>query len=105
MNFLAQDSNNDTHALFWIFTGLVFFALLFAFIVLYQFIGLYIRATVSGARVGFVDLFGMRLRKVNAMAIVSARIQASRAGINITTPEMESHVLAGGDVQRVVATR
>jgi uncharacterized protein YqfA (UPF0365 family) len=103
MNFLAQDNSNDTHAIFWIFTGIVILFLLFIFIVLYQFIGLYIRATVSGARVGFVDLLGMRLRKVNAMAIVSARIQASRAGINITTPEMESHVLAGGDVQRVIA--
>jgi uncharacterized protein YqfA (UPF0365 family) len=103
MNFLAQDNNSDTHVLFWAFTGIVILVLLFAFVVLYQFIGLYIRATVSGARVGFVDLLGMRLRKVNAMAIVSARIQASRAGINITTPEMESHVLAGGDVQRVIA--
>ncbi len=75
---------------------------LIAFAVLYQFIGLYIRATVSGAKVGFTDLLGMRLRKVNSLAIVNARIQASRAGLNVSTPEMESHVLAGGDVQRVV---
>jgi uncharacterized protein YqfA (UPF0365 family) len=77
-------------------------ALLIAFAMLYQFIFLYIRASVSGAKVGYIDLIGMRLRKVNATAIVNARIQASRAGLNITTPEMESHVLAGGDVQRVV---
>src|SRR5436305_1694484 len=35
-----------------------------------QFIGLYVRAAVSGAHVGFMDLLGMRLRKVNAMSIV-----------------------------------
>jgi uncharacterized protein YqfA (UPF0365 family) len=70
--------------------------------VLWRFIGLYIRAYISGASVGMVDLIGMSLRKVNPVAIVNARIQASRAGIDVTTPEMESHVLAGGDVQRVI---
>jgi uncharacterized protein YqfA (UPF0365 family) len=39
---------------------------------------------------------------VNPVAIVNARVQATRAGLEITTPEMESHVLAGGDVQRVI---
>ena len=44
----------------------------------------------------------MRLRKVNALTIVTSRIQASRAGLNITQREMESHLLAGGDVQKVI---
>jgi uncharacterized protein YqfA (UPF0365 family) len=48
------------------------------------------------------DLIGMRLRNVPAVAIVNSRIQALRAGINVSTPEMESHQLAGGDVQRVI---
>jgi uncharacterized protein YqfA (UPF0365 family) len=101
MNFIAQE--NGSNVIVIAVCVIVVIVMLVAFAILYQFIGLYIRATVSGAKVGFVDLLGMRLRKVNAMAIVSARIQASRAGINITTPEMESHVLAGGDVQRVIA--
>ncbi len=102
MNILAQESNTGgTLVLIGVcVVGLFAFVIL---IVLWQFLGLYVRATVSGARVGFTDLLGMRLRKVNALAIVNARIQASRAGLNITTPEMESHVLAGGDVQRVIA--
>ena len=70
--------------------------------VLFQFLGLYIRALVSGARVSLLDLVGMRLRRVNAVGIVNARIQAIRAGIPVSTPEMESHYLAGGDVQRVI---
>jgi uncharacterized protein YqfA (UPF0365 family) len=104
MFLLAQAPNNDAgQPLFW---GVVIFVLIVILIViaiLLQFIGLYVRATVSGARVNLIDLIGMRLRKVNAMAIVNARIQATRAGLAITTPEMESHVLAGGDVQRVIA--
>jgi uncharacterized protein YqfA (UPF0365 family) len=80
----------------------VLIIVLVLFAVLFQFIGLYIRAYVSGARVGLFDLVGMRLRKVPAVAIVNSRIQARRAGIDVSTPEMESHVLAGGDVQRVI---
>src|SRR3954467_6454363 len=69
---------------------------------LWRFIGLYIRAWISGASVGMLDLVGMSLRKVNPLAIVNARIQAVRAGLAVSTPEMESHVLAGGDVIRVI---
>ncbi|MDP9175779.1 MAG: flotillin-like protein FloA [Planctomycetota bacterium] len=79
-----------------IIISLVIFALLF------QFIGLYVRALASGARVSLFELLGMRLRKVNAITIVNGRIQASRAGLQVTQPEMESHMLAGGDVQRVI---
>jgi uncharacterized protein YqfA (UPF0365 family) len=53
--------------------------------------------------VSLFELIGMRLRKVNSTVIVNARIQASRAGLTISQPEMESHMLAGGDVQRVIA--
>jgi uncharacterized protein YqfA (UPF0365 family) len=102
MNVLADDASGG-QVLIWIVIGFVALVVLVVFVLLSQFIGLYVRATVSGARVGFTDLLGMRLRKVNALAIVNARIQASRAGLSISTPEMESHVLAGGDVQRVIA--
>jgi uncharacterized protein YqfA (UPF0365 family) len=80
----------------------VLIVLLVAFAFLAQFIGLYIRAFASGSHISLFDLLGMRVRKVNALAIVNARIQASRAGINVSSREMESHVLAGGDVQRVI---
>jgi uncharacterized protein YqfA (UPF0365 family) len=103
MNLLAQTQSEPGGTATIILLLVVLVVLLVIFIILWQFFGLYLRAMVSGAKVGFVDLMGMRLRKVNAMAIVNARIQASRAGLSITTPEMESHVLAGGDVQRVIA--
>jgi uncharacterized protein YqfA (UPF0365 family) len=103
---LAQDSSSsssgDSHMLLIGFLIFVLIVLLVIFAIIFQFIGLYIRAFVSGASVGLRDLIGMRLRKVNALAIVNARIQASRAGIAVSTPDMESHVLAGGDVQRVI---
>lgn len=67
-----------------------------------QFIGLWIRSWASGAHVGLVELMGMRIRKVNTLQIVNSRIQAHRAGLAISTADMESYYLAGGDVQRVV---
>ena len=103
ISFLAQGQETPpSTVIFWGVTLFVLVNLLIIFAVLFQFVGLYVRARVSGAKVGLVDLIGMRLRKVNALAIVNARIQASRAGIDVTTREMESHVLAGGDVQRVI---
>jgi uncharacterized protein YqfA (UPF0365 family) len=80
----------------------VIFVILFLFAIFAQFIGLYVRARVSGAPVGFGELLGMKLRRVNALVIVNSRIQASRAGLEISQAEMESHLLAGGDVQRVI---
>jgi uncharacterized protein YqfA (UPF0365 family) len=97
MNILALDNTVLGVVIF------VLFIVFVIFIVVAQFLGLYIRAYVSGARVSMFELIGMRLRKVNATTIVNSRIQATRAGLQISQAEMESHLLAGGDVQRVIA--
>jgi uncharacterized protein YqfA (UPF0365 family) len=86
----------------WIIGIFILIVVLVLGAIIFQFIGLYIRALVSGAHVSLIDLIGMRVRNVNPVVIVNSRIQASRAGLDISTPEMESHVLAGGDVQRVI---
>jgi uncharacterized protein YqfA (UPF0365 family) len=100
LNTLAQASFGQM--ILWGFLIVVLIALLIIFAVMFQFIGLYVRALVSGARVGFIDLIGMKLRKVNATLIVNSRIQAMRAGLNVSQTEMETHVLAGGDLLRVI---
>lgn len=79
--------------------GIVVLAIL---VIFSQFIGLYVRAYLSGTRVSMLDLIGMSLRQVNPTLIVNSRIQASRAGIQISQNEMESHVLARGDLIRVI---
>jgi uncharacterized protein YqfA (UPF0365 family) len=98
--WLAQTDTGNT--IFYGFMIFLLIVLLVVFAVMFQFIGLYVRAMVSGARVSFLELIGMRLRKVNAMMIVNSRIQAMRAGLTISQAEMESHMLAGGDVPRVI---
>jgi uncharacterized protein YqfA (UPF0365 family) len=81
---------------------IVLLVLLISFAVIAQFMGLYIRAFFSGVHVSMFELIGMRLRKVNAVTIVNSRIQATRAGLAVSQQEMESHMLAGGDVDRVI---
>jgi uncharacterized protein YqfA (UPF0365 family) len=65
-------------------------------------LGLWITAIFSGVRVGLGDLIGMRLRKINPGDIIRPLISASKAGIDLSIPQMEAHVLAGGNVGRVV---
>ena len=70
-----------------------------AFIAFFQ---LWIQALLSGAKVGLWQLVGMRLRKVNPGVIVRTRIMAVKAGMNVTTDELETHYLANGNVVRVI---
>jgi len=65
-------------------------------------IGLWIQALAAHANVGLWQLFGMRLRKVHPATIVIARIQAVRAGIDLSTDQLETHFLAGGRPMNVV---
>ena len=71
-------------------------------IMIFQFGWLYIQAAVSGARVSFVSLIAMRLRKVSATTIVNARITAVKAGLELSTEQLETHYLAGGHIGRVI---
>jgi uncharacterized protein YqfA (UPF0365 family) len=75
--------------------------LIFA-VVIITFFRMWLRALLSGARVGLASLVGMSLRKVNSSVIVDSRIMAVKAGLNISTNELETHYLAGGNVVRVV---
>src|SRR4051794_22741308 len=63
---------------------------------------LWVAAWASGAYVGLITLIAMRLRRVPPHTIVTARISAVKAGIDIPLNDLEAHFLAGGDVVRVV---
>lgn len=63
---------------------------------------LWISALASGVPVGIITLVGMRLRRVIPHRIVNPLIKARKAGLDLTTNQLESHYLAGGNVDRVV---
>jgi uncharacterized protein YqfA (UPF0365 family) len=65
-------------------------------------IGLWIRARASGVPLTIGMLIGMRLRKISPVRLVNALITASKAGLNIGMNQLEKHVLAGGNIERVI---
>ena len=72
------------------------------FLMFFPLFGLWIQALSARAGVGIFALIGMRLRRVNPRLIVLSRIQAVRAGLDLTTEELETHYLAGGRPMNVV---
>ena len=66
-------------------------------------VGLWISAYFAGVKVAiFKDLVGMRLRKVPPRSIVSPKISATKAGLEVDLDKMEAHFLAGGNVNAVI---
>ena len=88
------------------FTQVVVIVIAIAVIVLLYFMGsaisLWVQAMVSGARVGLITIVFMRFRKVPPKLIVNAKIMAVKTGLDISTNDLETHFLAGGEVMRVV---
>ncbi|MCH2155212.1 MAG: flotillin-like protein FloA [Opitutales bacterium] len=73
-------------------------AVLVLVFILWSFLGTFIKALLAGAPVGLHTLVAMRLRGVPHSLIVDARITAFKAGIELTTDELEAHYLAEGNV-------
>jgi uncharacterized protein YqfA (UPF0365 family) len=83
--------------------GLLFVAILLIALIVYMVpVNLWIAAWASGAYVSLATLVGMRLRRVPPSTVITARISAVKAGLEISLNDLEAHFLAGGNVVRVV---
>lgn len=78
--------------------ALIFLGILLSFVP----VMLWISALAAGVRINIFTLVGMRLRRVPPSRVVNPLIKAHKAGLNVTTNQLESHYLAGGNVDRVV---
>ncbi|MFP7493592.1 flotillin-like protein FloA [Terribacillus saccharophilus] len=78
--------------------------ILIALIILFTFVpvALWISALAAGVRISIFTLVGMRLRRVIPSRVISPLIKAHKAGLQVDTNQLESHYLAGGNVDRVV---
>ena len=65
-------------------------------------VNLWITAQFSNVRVGLLELVFMRIRKVPPRIVVDAMITATKAGLELTTTDLETHYLAGGNVPSVI---
>lgn len=59
-------------------------------------------ALISGAHVSMTRLIGMRMRRIKVGPIIDAYIQAKKAGIDIDIVDLETHYMAGGDIEKVI---
>ena len=63
---------------------------------------LWISAMASGVRIGLGTLVGMRIRRINPERVVLPLIKGTKAGLDVSINGLETHLLAGGNVDRVV---
>ncbi|BAC13915.1 flotillin-like protein FloA [Oceanobacillus iheyensis] len=79
-------------------------AVLIALAILFTFVpvALWISALAAGVKISIFTLIGMRLRRVVPNRVINPLIKAHKAGLNVKTNQLESHYLAGGNVDRVV---
>lgn len=82
-----------------IIAGALIFILLFLYFVP---VNLWITAVFSNVRISIMNLILMRLRKVPPSIVVNAMITSTKAGLNVTTNDIETHFLAGGNVNNVI---
>ncbi|MGD6774485.1 MULTISPECIES: flotillin-like protein FloA [Bacillaceae] len=78
--------------------GIIFLSVLLTFVP----VMLWISALAAGVRVSIFTLVGMRLRRVIPSRVINPLIKAHKAGLDVSTNQLESHYLAGGNVDRVV---
>jgi uncharacterized protein YqfA (UPF0365 family) len=96
---------------YWLVAGLILLALLMSFvfvIVVASYGKMWFQAYMSRADVSILSLIGMGFRQVNSTVIVTAKIMAAQAGLDInretgiSTQRVEAHFLAGGNVMNVI---
>ncbi len=104
---LAQAVSVQSIVLWVLIAFLAFIALVFV-ISFFAFGSLWIQASAASARISMRSLIEMYFRQVRAPIIVNAKIMAAQAGLDIssrngiTTPRLEAHYLAGGNVMSVI---
>ena len=65
-------------------------------------LGLWISALASGVHISIPTLVGMKIRRVRPKRLVDPLIKARKAGLDVTINQLETHLLAGGNVDRVI---
>ena len=85
-------------------TILIIVAIVILLIVFFSFfpVGLWISSLASGVHIPIFTLLGMRIRRIQPKRLVYPLIKARKAGLDLTITQLETHYLAGGNVDRVI---
>lgn len=78
-------------------------AIILFFTFLYYFpIGLWLRTVAAGVPLSISSLIRMRIIGIPPSVIVNNLVRSRKAGLQLTVDQMQSHYLAGGNVENVV---
>jgi uncharacterized protein YqfA (UPF0365 family) len=85
----------------WLIVGLVLVLIgIFLLVIFFSFVRLWLQALLNSARIGMLDLVGMKLRNIDYQMIVRNKIALVQAGVKISTEELQQHYLARGNVPK-----
>ena len=86
-----------------LFVGLIALAVIIGLMIfLYYFpLGLWIRTIAAGVPLSMLSLIRMRLIGIPPGVIVTNLVRARKAGLALTVDQLQSHLLAGGNVDNV----
>src|SRR5215471_13979761 len=81
--------------------GLIVF--LIFMLIFFSFVKLWIQSLLAGAKIGILDMIRMKLLNIDYAIITRQKIALVQAGVpKVSTQELEAHVLARGNLQKVV---
>lgn len=96
------DAGTQASAVMWIVLAVVIAVILVAVFLRFVPLGLWITSLAAGVHVSIGSLIGMRLRRIQPKRLVEPLIKARKAGLDMTLSKLETHFLAGGNVDRVI---
>jgi uncharacterized protein YqfA (UPF0365 family) len=85
----------------WLLLIVPLLALLALGVIAVRFLPLWLQAKASGVPVSILDMWMMRLRLVDPLLVVTCLIALSKAGIRVEVPDLEAHLLSGGNLGAV----
>ncbi len=101
MILLAQGGPSTGAIVVAIVVVVVIFITLAVMLILFNFLHLYLQSWLTGAHVKLFHMVRMKLCNVDYGLVVRQKIALVNAGVEIETRQIEEHVLARGNIQRV----
>jgi uncharacterized protein YqfA (UPF0365 family) len=83
-----------------ILAGVLLVLGLIMLLVFFSFFRLWLQSKLTNAKIGILDLVGMKFRQVDYTMLVRQKIALVQAGVPISTQDLESHYLARGNVPK-----
>ena len=102
MSTSAYATSSELGSLLWIAIAIVIAVIIVTVFLRFVPLGLWITSLAAGVHVSIGSLIGMRLRRIQPKRLVEPLIKARKAGLDVTLSKLETHFLAGGNVDRVI---